>query len=264
MKRIVILLAAVLLAACSKQTMINYFSSPQDQANAQKVIAQLRQGDLDAIEKTLDPGIKDASTRRMLITMASLIPEGKPLSVKVVGADKHIMDSGTTVNTTFEYQFPDKWLLINVAFRQDKGARTIVGFSVKPLAQSLEDENKFTLSGKSPLQYGVLVSAVVAVLFTLYALVACIRTRMRRRKWLWILFILVGVGEFWVNWTTGKAGFMPVSVQLFSASAFANFYGPWKIAVSFPLGAVWFLLRRSSLRVAPEVAEQDEAPIEAQ
>lgn len=262
MKRIAIALAAILLAGCGQQAMLNYFSSPQDQAEAQQVIAQLRQGNLEAVESELDAGIKDASIRSKLITMAALIPEGEPLSVKVVGETKNTVNSATTVNTTFEYQYPEKWLLINVAFRKGGGTRTIVGFRVKPIARSLEEENKFTLSGKNPLQYGVLALAVPAVLLTLYALVACIRTRMQRRKWLWILFILFGVGKFWVNWTTGQAGFMPVAIQLFSASAFANFYGPWTVAVSFPLGAVWFLLVRSSLKVAPEIRLQP-APVEA-
>jgi hypothetical protein len=93
----------------------------------------------------------------------------------------------------------------------------------------------------------VLALAVFFALLTLYALVVCIKTRLPGRKWPWVLFILLGVGKLSVNWTTGAWGISPVAVQLFSASATAPLYGSWTLAVSLPLGAIVFLLRRKSL-----------------
>jgi Phospholipase_D-nuclease N-terminal len=93
----------------------------------------------------------------------------------------------------------------------------------------------------------VLAAAAAAPLFTLYALIVCIRTKIERRKWLWILFILFGFGRFMVNWTTGSWDFHIFYAQLLSASAGAAFFGPWIISVSLPVGAVFFLSRRKKL-----------------
>lgn len=68
------------------------------------------------------------------------------------------------------------------------------------------------------------------------------------RKWPWMIFILLGVGKVAVNWTTGEWQVMPLAVQLFSVSALSDSYGPWELAVSFPLGAIAFLARRRVLR----------------
>jgi hypothetical protein len=97
----------------------------------------------------------------------------------------------------------------------------------------------------------VLGGAIIAAIFTLTVLVVCIRTKMQRRKWLWILFILFGFGRLSVNWTTGQWGIGVLAVQLFSASAHADFFGPWIVSVSLPAGAVIFLIKRRNLQAGP-------------
>ena len=237
---------------CSQEELLQRFSSPEDQATAKSYIDRLRTGDFDEIEKSLDPSIRTPNIRDTLVKMAGLIPNQEPTSVKLVGAQSSRMPDANTVNTTFEYNFGDKWLLANVAVRDRQGTKTIVGFNVNLMTQSLEAQNTFTLAGKSTTHYAVLVAAVAAALVTLYSLVVCARTKLPRRKWLWVLLILVGVGKVAVNWTTGEWGIAPLSVQLFSASAFAPIYGPWTIAVSLPLGAIVFLIYKRSHLEQPE------------
>jgi hypothetical protein len=101
--------------------------------------------------------------------MANTIPAGTPQSLKLVGANQFSSkDAGTTLNLTYEYQFQEKFLLINVARKTKDGTDTIVGFRVQPLPVSLETQNRFTLSDKSVLQYIVLAAAIVAAIFTLW------------------------------------------------------------------------------------------------
>lgn len=248
------MLTLMALVACSQDELLQKLSSREDQAAAKGYIDQLRARKFDEIEEALDSSIRTSNTRDTLTKMAELIPNQEPTSIKVVGAERfHEYESDTmTVNTTFEYGFGEKWFLTNVAIRDKKGVKTIVGLNVNPMAQSLESQNRFTFSGKSTAQYAVFLAAVAAVLVTLYALVVCARTKPLKRKWLWVLFILVGVGKLAVNWTTSEWGFAPLSVQLFSASAFAPLYGPWTIAVSIPLGAVIFLVYKRSRLATPE------------
>ena len=168
-----------------------------------------------------------------------------------MGASTFRSPSLYRTNYTYEYQYPDRWLLISVATQKKDGMFTLVGFSAYQLKGSLEHMNRFTVAGKSPLQYLVLAAAVLIPLFCVYALVLCAVTPMPRRKWLWIIFILLGVCSFSVNWTTGQWGFKPLSFLLLGAGCGRPLYGAWMISVSVPLGAIWFLLRRKSyLRAA--------------
>jgi hypothetical protein len=185
--------------------------------------------------------------------MSALVPAEAPRSVKLVGAHKFIQDGVSSLNTTFEYEFPSKWLVANVAIQEKSGVKSIIGFNVYQRSQSLEDEHRFTLAGKQAPQYFGLAGAIAVFAISLYALVACARTKQLHKKWLWILFILAGFGKFAVNWTTGEWGFSPLFVQLFSASAVAPLYGPWVVGFSIPIGAIVFLIY-ARRRAQPETA----------
>lgn len=246
-------LTLLALNACSQQSVMQKFASQEDQAAATKVIDSLRGGRFEEIEKRIDPSLSSSGLHDTLVQMAALIPKKDPTSVTLVGARTMHGPDGTTKNLTFEYDFAGKWLLINVATLERSGTSTIVGLHVSPQSASLEEQNRFRLSGKTTIQYGVLTLAVIFALFSLYVLVVCVRTTLSGPKWPWVLAILFGVGKLSVNWTTGEWGFTSLAVQLFSGSAVAQLYGPWIVSISFPLGAVIFLYRRKSLAASVPV-----------
>lgn len=239
----------LLLVGCSQSELLQKFASPEEQSLAKGYIDLLRQQKFDDIEKAIDASISGASLHNTLIQMSSLIPNGEPTSVKLVGAHRMNMDDSTTVDLTFEYEFPEKWLLANVAVKRQGGNNIIMGFNITPQSASLEEQSKFTLKGKTTIQYIVFTLAIIFPLLTLYALVICVRTKLKGRKWPWVLVVIFGFTQFAVNWTTGQWAFMPLSFQLFSASATAPLFGQWTLAVSLPIGAVIFLMLRKKLRV---------------
>lgn len=243
----VVFLLLGLVAGCDQSSLLKRMTPSGDEKAAKSYIELLREHKFEQIEKDIDPEIKKPNLHDALVEMAKLIPVKDPTSVKVVGANTFKSPNVYKSNITFEYQFSDQWLLANVAIQNKDGVSTIIGFNVRSLPDSLENLNKFKLAGKSLLQYAVLAGTILIPLFSLYALVLCARTRIPKRKWLWIIFILFGIGKFAVNWTTGQWGFMPMSFQLFSAGAFAPLYGAWTLSISLPLGAIWFLLRRKML-----------------
>jgi hypothetical protein len=257
-----ITLVMALVAGCGQSDMMKAMVPTADQQVARHYLDLLRDHQFDPIEAAIDPSIRPPNMHAVLVRMAGEMPPQPPVSVKVIGFNQSIVNAVQSTNVTFEYQYADRWLLENVAIKKVDGVSTIIGLNVKPMASSLEASNRLTLVGKGAAQYLVLVLAALCVGVTLLALVLCARASIARRKWLWILFILVGFGKLSVNWNSGAWSFMPFSVQLFSASAFAPFYGPWIVAVSFPLGAVWFLLRRRALlaRVGPPALPKTRAP----
>lgn len=252
----------VTLVGCSQQAMLENFAPAADQAFAKSQIQALRMGEFDKIRASAAPSIQGPTLLETLAKMAAEIPAGEPLSIKLVGAQIHSWNDATLTNLTYEYEYPGKWLIINVATQKNAVGIQVVGFRVVPNAQSLAELNQFTLWGKSVIQYVVLLLAIVVPLFSLYALVLCVRTPFKGRKWHWVLFIILGVGQLAVNWTTGEWQLRVFSLQLFGASAFAPPHGPWIFSASLPLGALLFLRRRSKLRRPESGSNEATMPIE--
>lgn len=251
-------LPLTLLAACTQDAIIQKFTSPEEQATAKQYIEQLQNRDFSEIEHVVAPAIAGPTLESTLTKMADLLPAGPPTSIQLVGAHRmsSLSDGSTTVDLTFEYRFGDRLVLAGLATKTTQGKLEITNFHIQPEAESLATRNRFTLAGRTPLQYIVLVYAVLVALFTLGVLVACIRTPIRRGKWVWIIFILLGLGKFSVNWATGQWRIELLAVQVFSAGSYADLFGPWIISVSMPLGAIWFLFSRRRLQETAGVVRE--------
>jgi hypothetical protein len=234
------------LLGCGPQKLIDHMVPDKERAIAEYYIDLLPTGNLPPIERDLAPSLKGPNIRESLQKAAALVPKEKPLSTKIIGYDVWTNGKTREVNISFERQYPDRWLIANTATRTTADSFTIIGLRVDPIPDSLENINRFTLANKSPLAYGILALAILIPLFTIYALVQCIRSKPRRR-WLWIIFIVLGIGKLSINWTTGQRGIGLLNIQLFGASSAAAFYGPWIISISLPLGAILFLLLRRKI-----------------
>jgi hypothetical protein len=124
----------------------------------------------------------------------------------------------------------------------------ILGFHVNPIPKSLQELNAFTFDNKSIVHYSIFGFTIIIPLFIIFSLIQCIRTKIKR-KWLWLLFILIGIGQITLNWTDGNVGFNPLSIQLLGAGVLkASMFAPWTFTVSIPLGAIWFTIKRSNIK----------------
>jgi Phospholipase_D-nuclease N-terminal len=251
-------LATILACGCTKQELIQKFAPAQDQAMAKEYMDDLREGAIDRIEAHVDPSMQSPTLPATLQRMAALVPHETPDSVKLVGALSMRASGRTTRTLTFEYGFHGTWVLLSVVTQDLSGRTTLMGLHIQRLDRSVEELNRFTLLGKSTLEYTIFILAILLPLLTLYALVVCVRRKPPGRKWPWIVFILFGVGKVAVNWTTGAWAVIPISFQLFSASAVRPLYGAWTLAVSIPLGAIVFLLKPKPQ--PPEESRQITAP----
>ena len=118
--------------------------------------------------------------------------------------------------------------------------------TMRPLANSLQEINSFQLKGKGIANYAILALAVALPLFSITALILCIRTSMPLgRKVLWCLGILVGFVQVTVNWTSGAISVAPLSVQLLSAGWFRlGPFAPHQVSIAVPLFAILFIWMR--------------------
>ncbi len=251
-------------------------NTPQDdEALAMGSIELLRQKQFEQVEERLDPSIKNADLRSRLVAMAEMFPAREPSSIKTVDAS-HSKGSSTT-SITLEYEFspgvttvdgkaelsPGSWFLAQ-AFIQKKGdVKTVAGLLVRPISESVEVYNEFTLLDKGVSQYAGLLLAILVSVFGLYVFVLCARTKMGKKKWIWLMLMVPGVCRLTVNWTTGQWSFTPLSVQVKLLPLIANLtctaYGPWMLQITAPLGAIAFLIwRNAHLTSGTLIASQNE------
>jgi hypothetical protein len=229
----------------------------EDETVARDSVDLLRQHRLEQVERILDPSIYDANTKEQLNRMAEMFPAEEPKSVKVVsfGILRH---QNTSIHTlTLEYEYEQKWLLADVSINRGNVPPTITSFRVTPIANSLESTNSFSFAQKSIFHYIIFGLAIIGPIFCVYVLIACLRTKSQRLKWLWAVFILFGVGRLAINWTTGEMALTLFALHIPCASATeVPAYGPWVVSVSLPLGAILFLLKKIGNLESAESPEQ--------
>jgi hypothetical protein len=231
--------------ACSPRAWLEERSTSAEARFAEESFGMLAERDFEALTHRLSEELRTEDTRKTLEGMAGLVPDGPFKSKKLVGYQWVAFNGERQVTVTLEYEYASFVLVTAFVWSKEGGPFLLKGMHVLPMQDSLEKQNAFGLAGKSVVHYVMLLLTPAVVLFVLAALVICIRTRIPRRKWLWVLFVLFGFGQLQLNWTTGQIAFLPISVQLFSASVqAAGLYAPWILSVSFPLGAVVFFARR--------------------
>jgi hypothetical protein len=248
--------AAASLAGCSYRAMLEKIAPKDEVEFARARLDELRAGQLDQLETHLDAASSNSGTRAELERMMQYYPAAEPRSVELIGSNVGRGPGWWTANLSFQYEFPDAWLVANVVLHRKDGSDLVVkGMHLQRIPDSLQHVNAFTFAGKGARHYLVLGAALLMALFTLASFVVCVRTPGIRRKWLWALFTAVGVTGVTLNWTTGAIGFQPVSVHLFgAAAAAASPYSPWFVTASFPLGGVLFLVKRARLMSAAQVS----------
>jgi len=140
----------------------------------------------------------------------------------------------------------------------------VTGLRTDDLTQSLEDQNLLRFSGLSTKHYIFLTVTILFLLASVGAILVCVFSY-GSRKLLWVLLILIGVGNVRFNWTTGEQRYALLtlpqlpSVQVSQESP----YAPWYVSMGFPIGVVLFVLHRRRLKRGPAPAKPKAKPAPA-
>ena len=256
-------LLVLLLAACGDpRTALDHLAPEHERSVAVQLMAQLAARDFASIEAQFDPSQIDADTPLILKDMAGQMPAGPPTHAYLVGVRLNDDAAGRTILLVHEYQYGDVWMVARVLFRRQGEQEMIEGFHVDRRTTSYESANDFGFEGKGVLQPLFLAVTVAVPLFCVGVFVLACRTRFAKpwKRWPWLLFIAVGVGQIGMDWSTGGIRLEPLMFQLLGAGAFRNWPGPWILWVSVPLGAILFLRRRDKLRAPAEASAPPETP----
>jgi hypothetical protein len=246
-------LAALLLAAVAGcgETVV----SEREESIARSILPLLQAGDYASLEALLDPAIRQAGPRAQLEAMAALIPAGAPTEVERLSYKARgtwTLGSGVRqVELVHRYRFGDKSVIVTVALAGGPDQSVVTTAHVLPVDEAALVANAFTFAGKGIRHYLVLALAIAVPSFIVITLVVCIRTRVPKRKWAWLVIILFGVGQVSLNWTTGEYRFSPLSVVILGANFIQPLQGPLILNVAVPVGAIVFWIRRRKWLPAP-------------
>ena len=239
----------LLLIGCNQQAWFDKFVPKEEAEFSKRFLALFASRDFAAIEQLLDPSLKDPEVRSKLQQVADQFPPSPPVEVEVVGAHTFNSSQRAQYDLTFQYAYPEKWLLANVVLNKQDGRITVAGVHVNLLKDSLQNINRFTFAGKGVVNFVFFALAIAIPTFILVALVLCVRTPIPRRKWLWIVFILFGFVQFSLNWTVGSVNITTLSFLLLGAGfAQAGPAAPYVFTVAIPLGAILFFVKRRRWR----------------
>lgn len=231
-------------------------------AYAKNFLERVQAKDLTFVKEQLDASLIEKINEQNIAEFANYFPSGKLLSTDLIGSQVNIINDAWQGNFTYEYHFEQGWALANAVVNRKDNKLSVIGFNVYQTKASQKEINKFALADKSILHYLMLLCAVLIPVFIVITLVACIKTPIPRRKWLWIIFILGGISTFSINWTTGEYGFKLIQYQLLGSGVFtASEYAPWIIVAGFPLGAILFWFKREKWRVTPPIQTTQEESI---
>ncbi len=234
-----------LIASCSYDDILNKLVPKEEAKFAEGYLNKLRLKDFSYVKSQMSAEILAQASDSLLIEMSNHFRKGELLSTEIIGSQVNIFNGQWQGNFSFEYHFSDGWNLANAAFKKVNGKYEIIGLNVYQTNMSQKELNAFTLQNKSIAQYSILLLAIIVPVFIIVSTYFCARTPIPKRKWLWLIFILLGILSVQVNWTTGDISVQPLSVHLLGVSAMASSpYSPWIIATSLPLGAIIFWFKR--------------------
>lgn len=235
-----------LLAACSSETVLSKVAPPEADKYARAYFETMRTGSPEDATREVSPPVlrNPASMDSVRSLRQQFAAFGVIDSAKIVNAQVNFSNGSTPTHRVLTYEL---WghgaiALAEIEILEDGANRSINGLTLEPIAKPLEATNGFR-DNMGPAQLAVLLVATGFALFEIGAAVVVAKTPMRRR-WLWAVFALFGVGSFAMNWTTGAVTSDLLSFQLIGSIQRVGLAGPWFISISFPLGAILALRKR--------------------
>ncbi len=193
--------------------------------------------------------------RAGLELFATAVGTDAPDTFRPVSFEFFSTRAGRRFGITYELTFRDRWVLARVTVHDSAGESQIVGAQANTIPRSAAAANALTLASKPPMYYARTILALVIPVLMVITAIQIARSTMRRR-WLWVLATLVGVGRVLLNWTTGAFAIQLLHLQVLGVgiSRSGGPYVPWVLSLSLPAGAIvgqWRLRRREAAPAPP-------------
>ncbi|MEE9542738.1 MAG: hypothetical protein V3V95_03010 [Thermodesulfobacteriota bacterium] len=219
---------------------------PEKSDHLARVLLQtLAKGDVDGAVNLMDPKLEmNGEVRAKFDEIAVLMSadELKEISLVRYSNLKALIQENQRRQFTYELIFKGSWAVANIAVDFMDGERYVIGVYVEPLERSLSETNAFTFENKSMVHYMMIALAVIIPLFSLFAIYICVQKKEGFAMWIWAVFILLGIGNVSINWTSGSVAYNIISITSVWAPGLRDGpSGAYYITYAIPVGAIVFL-----------------------
>ena len=245
-----IIISLSMLTSCSKDDMTDELVPKAEARFAEEYLNNLRVKDFAYVKSQMSKEVLAQANDEILLELSNYFRKGELLSTEIIDHQVKVQNGKWQGNFSFEYQFSDGWNIANVALIKVNEKYEVAGLNVYQTILSQKELRTFTFKNKSILQYLVLLLSIIIPVFIIITAYYCARTPMPKRKWLWLLFVLLGISTVQINWATGDIGYQLLSAHLLGISfASSSPYAPYVISASFPLGAIIFWFRKRFIKL---------------
>jgi len=257
---LLVFVAAMTLAGCG---------APQEDPAAKSMASagfdDVRRGDYAALEAIMGSQIKATpDIEAKLEQMRGAMPAAAPRGHTIIGWNEVDQANGERiVDVTDQYDFGDRMVVWNTRLHKASSASPwlIEGLHVNGATTRQLAANRFTLVGKSPIQYGFLFAVLLSPILMIAGAIKAITTKGLRHKWLSVIASFLGLCSFHMNWTTGQIFSQLASINILGAGIVrdASPFAPWVLSMTLPVGAllvlsgVWSTPTRKPKRQPPTV-----------
>ncbi|WP_133149204.1 hypothetical protein [Caulobacter zeae] len=232
--------AALALTGCKPPALK---ADPAAEAVARAVYDDVAAGRVEAVRARMTPEAKASASPEQIQALRPFARTAGTVERRLINMQTVFNGAGQAAVLVYELPFPNGAVLYEVRMERT-GANApwrLLGLTLNRASNAELAKGSLTMTDRSPGQLAFLAATVLSPLLMLSAIVAAVMAPGLKRKWLWALLALAGVGAASMNWTTGQAGFQVLSVNLIGAGiskmGFSNFYA-WILKFTLPVGAV--------------------------
>ncbi len=242
-----LLLPALLLVGCTPEDIQEHLIPKEEVTFAKGAITQLRLTQLDELKSRMHPDLLSKVSNEKLISLAKIFPDAEPKSVVLMGSNVRTVNQLWSANFSFEYEFSQAWSVVKVSVVKQGEQCLITGMQVYQTQDSQRNINAFSKVKITAPKIAALFLTLTVPVFMLFSCFSVYRSPIEH-KWRWYLASFLGVGAFTLNWTTGDfySSFSIIKLLGFKISAHSE-YAPFLLSFTFPIGALWFWIRRKKL-----------------
>lgn len=201
------------------------------------------------VKKLLSNDLGDYKTiKQSLEPVKNMLPSQTLQNIIIVGVDYETSYTNTAridkISTVSEIQFPYSEFIVEMLQYRMGDQVEVAGIRFYP-KRDVVDTFKASMSAITAKGYFAILMMLIILSTVIYALVLCINTDIERRKWLWIIFIMIGFFSFEFNWNTQSFGFNLFNISLLSVGWFkASCFSPLVLNFGIPIGALIFLYKQ--------------------
>jgi hypothetical protein len=201
-------------------------------------LSLLQNGRDDMVRNLLAPNIRDSDSQKLDDLTQALQKAGPVTACHLI----NVSWDGDSTALVYFLDFENASAAVDFKIHASVDGNYLVDtFSLHPADVTFRQICQFRLSNRSFFEYLFLLAAFALFMANSAVLARCLFTPLKR-KWLWVIFILVGIGSLTMDWLPDPIFHFSVFSFGFPVASLSKnpLTDPWQVELTFPLGMLVF------------------------